>query len=150
MGCHFLPQGIFPTQGSNLCLLCLLHWQAGSLPLLPFWAQSILTCAQLLSGYTCLTQTFCTLVSKDGTSGVRFHATPILPTKHEEASQEPLKTKLLNFLFALIFRLSRHPKSGIEIISVYDAELSKKGKKSLLRFELLIIDVNKQHILICF
>ena len=26
-------QGIFPTQGSNLCLLHLLHWQAGSLPL---------------------------------------------------------------------------------------------------------------------
>ena len=31
VGCHFLLQGIFPTQGSNLCLLCLLHWQAGSL-----------------------------------------------------------------------------------------------------------------------
>ena len=26
-GCHFLLQGIFPTQGSNSCLLCLLHWQ---------------------------------------------------------------------------------------------------------------------------
>ena len=25
------PQGIFLTRGSNLCLLCLLHWQAGSL-----------------------------------------------------------------------------------------------------------------------
>ena len=25
--------GIFLTQGSNLSLLCLLHWQAGSLPL---------------------------------------------------------------------------------------------------------------------
>ena len=33
MGCHFLLQGIFPTQGSNLCLLHLLQWQAGSLPL---------------------------------------------------------------------------------------------------------------------
>ena len=31
--CHFLIQGIFPTQGSNPCLLLLLHWQAGSLPL---------------------------------------------------------------------------------------------------------------------
>ena len=30
VGCNFLLQGIFPTQGSNLCLL---HWQAGSLPL---------------------------------------------------------------------------------------------------------------------
>ena len=25
--CHFLLQGIFPTQGSNPCLLCLLYWQ---------------------------------------------------------------------------------------------------------------------------
>ena len=29
--CHFLPQGIFLTQGLNLHLLHLLHWQAGSL-----------------------------------------------------------------------------------------------------------------------
>ena len=29
VGCHFLLQGIFPTQGSNLCLQ---HWQADSLP----------------------------------------------------------------------------------------------------------------------
>ena len=28
-------QGIFPTQGSNLSLLHLLHWQVGSLPLAP-------------------------------------------------------------------------------------------------------------------
>ena len=30
--CHFFLQGIFQTQGSNLCLL---HWQADSLPLAP-------------------------------------------------------------------------------------------------------------------
>ena len=30
-----LLQGIFPTQGLSPCLLCLLHWQAGSLPLVP-------------------------------------------------------------------------------------------------------------------
>ena len=29
---HALLQGIFLTQGSNLGLLCLLHWQADSLP----------------------------------------------------------------------------------------------------------------------
>ena len=34
-GCHSLLQGILPTQGSNLCLLCLLHWQTDSLPLAP-------------------------------------------------------------------------------------------------------------------
>ena len=35
MGFHALLQGIFPTQGSNPRLLCLLHWQGGSLPLAP-------------------------------------------------------------------------------------------------------------------
>ena len=35
VGCHFLLQGIFLTQGSNPRLLCLLHWQMGSLPLVP-------------------------------------------------------------------------------------------------------------------
>ena len=30
MGYHALLQGIFPTQGSNSHLLCLLHWQVGS------------------------------------------------------------------------------------------------------------------------
>ena len=35
VGCHALLQGFFPTQGSNLHLLSLLHWQVGSLPLGP-------------------------------------------------------------------------------------------------------------------
>ena len=35
VGCQALLQGIFPTQGSNPRLLCLLHWQAHSLPLVP-------------------------------------------------------------------------------------------------------------------
>ena len=33
--CHFLLQGIFPTQGLNPSLLCLLHWQENSSPLEP-------------------------------------------------------------------------------------------------------------------
>ena len=35
VGCHALLQGIFltETQGWNWCLLCLLHWQVGSSPL---------------------------------------------------------------------------------------------------------------------
>ena len=35
LGCHVLLPGMFPTQGLNLHLLCLLHWQADSLPLAP-------------------------------------------------------------------------------------------------------------------
>ena len=34
-GCHALLQGIFLAQGSNLHLLCLLHWQESSLSLTP-------------------------------------------------------------------------------------------------------------------
>ena len=37
VSCHVLLQEIFPTQGSNWHLLHLLHWQAGSLPLMPLW-----------------------------------------------------------------------------------------------------------------
>ena len=33
--CHALLQGFFLTQGLNPCLLSLLHWSAGSLPLEP-------------------------------------------------------------------------------------------------------------------
>ena len=36
MGCHFLFRVIFLTQGSNLGLLCLLHWQANVLPSEPW------------------------------------------------------------------------------------------------------------------
>ena len=35
MGCHFLLQGIFPTQGWNLHLFCLQHQQADSLSPVP-------------------------------------------------------------------------------------------------------------------
>ena len=35
MSCHGLLQGIFLTQGLNLHLLSLLHWQAGALLLSP-------------------------------------------------------------------------------------------------------------------
>ena len=42
VGCHVLLQEIFPTQGSKPRILGLLHWQMGSLPLMPprktsFW-----------------------------------------------------------------------------------------------------------------
>ena len=38
VGCPFLLQGILPTQGSNLPLLRLVHWQVGSLPLVCLWS----------------------------------------------------------------------------------------------------------------
>ena len=41
VGCHLLLQRTFPTQGSNPCLLCLLHWQVDSLPLVPLESWTI-------------------------------------------------------------------------------------------------------------
>ena len=35
VGCHALLRGLFLTQRENQHLLCLLHWQVGSLPLVP-------------------------------------------------------------------------------------------------------------------
>ena len=48
VGCHALPQGLFPTQGWIVHLLCLLHWQASSLPLAP---PSYLPPIQLYKGF---------------------------------------------------------------------------------------------------
>ena len=48
MGCHALFQGIFPTQGSNQCLSCLLHWPVGSLPLSPAAAATAAAAAKSL------------------------------------------------------------------------------------------------------
>ena len=56
VGCHALLQGIFLTQGSNLPLLRLLHWQGGSLPLEPpgkpsecFRSDQSLSCVRLFA-----------------------------------------------------------------------------------------------------
>ena len=57
-GLPFPLPGDLPTQGLNLCLLCLLFWQAGSLPLVPFGKPSVifntqnkLQCPQNISDY---------------------------------------------------------------------------------------------------
>ena len=51
VGCHFLHQGIFPTQGSHPHLLCLLHWQADCLPVSHMRSRQVgeLVCAQSFS-----------------------------------------------------------------------------------------------------
>ena len=44
VGCHFQLQGIFPTQGLNLCLLCLLSWQANSFIISATWEAPNFSC----------------------------------------------------------------------------------------------------------
>ena len=58
MGCHALFQGIFPVQGLNPPLLCLLRWQAGSLPLMPLGKpqlmfMGVIKCQTLSEGFPC-------------------------------------------------------------------------------------------------
>ena len=48
VGCHAPLQGIFPTQGLNLPLLRLLHWQVGSLLLEPHGKSTSLLHRELL------------------------------------------------------------------------------------------------------
>ena len=52
VGCDFLLQGIFPTQGWNWHLLPLLHWQEDSLPLAPPKSNSIFYNQPQFSSYT--------------------------------------------------------------------------------------------------
>ena len=53
VGCHALLQGVFPTQGWKLCLVHLLQWQAGSLPLVPPGEQgNSRLCACMLSCFS--------------------------------------------------------------------------------------------------
>ena len=47
MGCHFLLHRVFPTQGLNLSLFCLLLQQADSLPLASPAAKSLQSCPTL-------------------------------------------------------------------------------------------------------
>ena len=60
VGWHACLQGIFLTQGSNLCLLCCLHRQVASLPLAPpgktsirqYWLHSSMAAAKWGQGQT--------------------------------------------------------------------------------------------------
>ena len=49
--CHFLLQGILPTQGSGSRLLCLLRWQADALPL--FHLGNIIASLELENLHVC-------------------------------------------------------------------------------------------------
>ena len=68
VGCHTFLWGIFLTQGLNRHLLCLLHWQAGSLPLAPPGKSN-----------TLLTKYFLKLSSLGVGNG---HSVSLYPTEH--------------------------------------------------------------------
>ena len=84
VGCHFFHQGIFLAQGSNTCLLCLLHWWAGSILVAPtgnIHLQLIIifnVISQLIySGFSSVAQSCQTLCDPMNRS------TPGLPVHHQ-------------------------------------------------------------------
>ena len=74
VGCHVLFQGIFPIQGSDLCLLCLLHWRVGSLSLVPFRKLSNPSQLSKLVFYTVFSLS------------MNFYPIPIIPTNKSKIS----------------------------------------------------------------
>ena len=80
MGWRFLLQGIFLTQGSNLRLLRLLHWQAGGFSatsatrMLCLRAQSLVMSTLCSPMDTDLQVPFCPWVSPGKNTGVDCHA----------------------------------------------------------------------------
>ena len=91
VGYHSLLQGIFPTQGLNLHLLCLLHWQADSLLLvLPriyiimhiVFVVQLLSCVQLFATpWTAAHKAFLSLtISRSELKLVSIEL--VMPSKH--------------------------------------------------------------------
>ena len=56
VGCHFILQGIFPTQGSNPHLMLLIHWQVDSSQLSQLGSPKGII-AMRISSYYLLSQT---------------------------------------------------------------------------------------------
>ena len=84
--------GIFPTQGSNLRLLCLLDWQVGSLPLVPAGKpgktyRSVFKWTRL-SSHCQLRGQICQIIKVSGLPG-RFHIWWPLCVNTEECRHHP-------------------------------------------------------------
>ena len=111
VACHFLPQGVFLTQGVNMYLL---HWQADSLPLSYLgsrnWALSWELRADSSDG--CLAVSFCSLWSRNS----------IRSTSHCVASN-PFKP---HFLLSSLYSLGLN-------------RLNKKKKNPFLRYWMLCL-----------
>ena len=134
MGFHALLQGIFPTQRLNPCLFCLLHWQAGSLPLAPLPSNST------SGGKFKRNENICPHKSVQSLSHVQLFATPWTaaqqPSLSIANSQSLLKLMSIELtmpsncliiclpllflpsVFPSIFQMSQFFASGSQIIGV--------------------------------
>ena len=73
VGCGALLQRIFPTCGLNPCLLSLLHWQLGSLPLVPHGKPIIVGC------YCCWVAQSCPTLQHHGLQHTRLPCPSLSP-----------------------------------------------------------------------
>ena len=91
VGCHALFQGTFPTQGSNVRLLHLLHWQVRSLPLVPSWkpnsALQKSLCAQAL--FSCCSIFFRELPSLAWSMMVHYQVYLLTMKEEKEGGEHP-------------------------------------------------------------
>ena len=85
MGCHALLQGIFTTQGSNPSLFCLLHCQAGSLPLALTGKHRDCLSVRLTSPTLCSAHSQCPAHTEDA---------PELPPRLQDACGKSTQTEL--------------------------------------------------------
>ena len=90
-------QGIFPIQGSNQHLLCLLHWHVGSLPLAPLGSHQIPTvkhkfnhCIRCLI-FTCLSEMILLPSSQFSFFLFFFFLLPIFLNRKLKRAMEPLR-----------------------------------------------------------
>ena len=93
VGCHFLLQGIFPTQRSNLHLL---HWQAVSLPLSH-------------TGVNESESVSCSVMSDPMTSWTIAHQAPV---------HETFQARILEWIAIPFSRGSSPPREGIWVSSI--------------------------------
>ena len=102
VGCHFLLQGIFWTQGSNLSLLSLLHWQTGSLPLVP----------------PGVPRAVCWLSHSVIPDSLQFFMTPWTAARQAPLSMGILQARILEWVAMPSFKGSSQPRDRTQVSCV--------------------------------
>ena len=115
VGCHALLQGIFLTQGLNLYLLCLLHWQAGSLPLARhLGSPTLLSVSQYTLSPSSLVGCFVVQLKEDSTNFLCKYVTQFWPMKCKQKYTQLLRSIVFPFLLSGIQLLGLEVSSHLE------------------------------------
>ena len=124
---HSLLQGIFPTQGSNSCLLRLLHWQADSLPTSATWEAML---------------TYLLFSLKDGSfgfSGTGHDWTPtglsFRPESTDVANEVPSGPGLSAFCSWLWWLITQDVVGGVRPLCVGGSSIPSQGTTFLFLYK---------------